>query len=131
MMSKFLSVLSIIVGFGKLVDCFECYTGDGSIMRRKECPKLGKKQFTDLCFKYTKKDGKDGMYLALYFQFSLTSSKAIHWSDACWACSARLILAFDLLFAFHVVLSLWPFLQGYTQNPRPSNCLLQNQTFFD
>ena len=29
---------------------FECYTGDGPIMRRKSCPAMGE-GFSDMCFK--------------------------------------------------------------------------------
>jgi len=30
---------------------FDCYTGDGRVLRRKTCPTLGSLSFTDLCFK--------------------------------------------------------------------------------
>jgi len=42
------------LGCVKASSAFECYTGDGSIMRRKSCPVA---DFSDLCFK---KEGEDG-----------------------------------------------------------------------
>ena len=32
-------------------DAFECYVGDGSVMRRKMCPSFGTMGFSDVCFK--------------------------------------------------------------------------------
>ena len=42
-----------LLGCVKASSAFECYTGDGSIMRRKNCPVA---DFSDLCFK--KEGGK-------------------------------------------------------------------------
>ena len=30
---------------------FECYVGDGTVMRRKMCPSFGTMGFSDVCFK--------------------------------------------------------------------------------
>ena len=30
---------------------FECYVGDGAVMRRKMCPSFGTMGFSDVCFK--------------------------------------------------------------------------------
>ena len=30
---------------------FECFVGDGTIMRRKQCPSFGTMGFSDVCFK--------------------------------------------------------------------------------
>ena len=45
-----LSILLLSV-WAKTAQSFQCYTGDGRVMRRKTCPTLGDMKFTDLCFK--------------------------------------------------------------------------------
>ena len=40
----------IVKGCLKQSNGFECYTGDGPIMRRKICPAMGN-GFSDMCFK--------------------------------------------------------------------------------
>ena len=44
-----LSILLLSV-WAKTAQSFQCYTGDGRVMRRKTCPTLGDMKFTDLCF---------------------------------------------------------------------------------
>ena len=55
LLNSFLDKLhfSYVSGCVKASSAFECYTGDGSIMRRKNCPVA---DFSDLCFK--KEGGK-------------------------------------------------------------------------
>jgi len=45
-----LILLQMVKGCLKQSNGFECYTGDGSIMRRKICPAMGN-GFSDMCFK--------------------------------------------------------------------------------
>lgn len=45
-----LILLQIVKGCLKQSNGFECYTGDGPIMRRKICPAMGN-GFSDMCFK--------------------------------------------------------------------------------
>lgn len=50
--SQFWPLFSIIISiFAKTTNSFQCYTGDGKVLRKKNCPTLGDMHFTDLCFK--------------------------------------------------------------------------------
>jgi len=50
-----LILIQMVKGCFKTSGGFECYTGDGPIMRRKSCPAMGN-SFSDMCFK------KEGAY---------------------------------------------------------------------
>ena len=49
-----IAVAAVILAAATLppsADAFECYVGDGSVMRRKMCPSFGTMGFSDVCFK--------------------------------------------------------------------------------
>ena len=64
-------VAMIMSLFTKTADSFECYTGDGSILRHKVCPSLGQLDFTDLCFKAV---GKLFTFQAYWFMNAFIST---------------------------------------------------------
>ena len=49
-----LAVAAVVLAAASLppaASAFECYVGDGSVMRRKMCPSFGTMGFSDVCFK--------------------------------------------------------------------------------